>query len=78
MVGSRSSDRITGQIVRNNIARNLTLGLDTNDDAIPELVFNVPPFDAGTATNLYAVRDGDLIFLLAQTADGSTHRIHPM
>ncbi|MBD3236040.1 MAG: DUF4397 domain-containing protein [Candidatus Eisenbacteria bacterium] len=52
------------------------LGFDVDDDAVPDLVFALPPLNAGTIANVFAVAD-DAVFLLAQFADGSTARIDP-
>jgi hypothetical protein len=53
-----------------------TLGFDVNDDAIPDVIFDLPGLNAGTVANVFAVNDsGGTVFLLAQFADGSTARI---
>jgi hypothetical protein len=54
-----------------------TLGIDTNDDAVPDLTFQLPELEGGTAANLFAVADGSDVFLLAQLPDGATVRIDP-
>jgi hypothetical protein len=55
-----------------------SLGFDVDDDAVPDLVFELPALAAGVIANLFAVNDnGGAVFLLAQFADGSTARIDP-
>mgnify|MGYP006287158147 CR=1 FL=1 len=56
----------------------LTVGFDVNDDATPDVLFDVPALPAGTSANVFAVTDGagDL-FLNAQLEDGTTVRIDP-
>jgi hypothetical protein len=54
-----------------------SVGIDIDDDATPDLTFDLPALDGGTLVNLYAVAaDGD-VFLLAQLPDGTTARIDP-
>ncbi len=55
-----------------------TLGIDTNDDAAPELLFELPELAEGTIANLFAVADADGAFLVAQFGDNSTARIDPL
>ena len=54
-----------------------TLGIDTDDDASPDLTFQLPELAPGTLANLFAVADGSEVFLLAQLPDGATVRIDP-
>jgi len=55
-----------------------TLGFDVNDDASPDVIFDIPELPAGTVANVYAVNDmGGSVFLLAQLEDGSLARIDP-
>lgn len=59
-------------------ARAYTVGVDTNEDATPEITFELPALPGGTVVNVYAVTDGSgALFLLAQLPDGSTTRIDP-
>lgn len=57
-----------------------SLGLDLDDDRVPEAVFQLPHLAAGTIANLFAVADPTAVYLIAQLADGSTLRVdstHP-
>jgi len=54
-----------------------TLGIDTNDDAMPDLTFELPELAAGTVVNVFAVADESEVFLVAQLPDGATVRIDP-
>jgi hypothetical protein len=54
-----------------------TVGIDVDDDATPDLTFDLPDLAAGTVANAYAVNDGDDVFLIAQLPDGATARIDP-
>jgi hypothetical protein len=54
-----------------------SVGIDVDDDATPDLTFDLPALPGGTVANLYAVAaDGD-VFLVAQLPDGTTARIDP-
>jgi hypothetical protein len=56
----------------------LRIGLDVDDDARPDVVFDVPELPGGTQANVFAVTDAaDQPFLLAQLPDGATVRIDP-
>ena len=55
-----------------------TLGLDVNNDATPDAIFEVPDLGAGTFVNVFAVADAMGPFLLAQLPDGSTTRVNPI
>lgn len=54
------------------------VGLDVNNDAVPDLTFALPELPAGLYVNLYATNsaEGD-VFLLAQLPDGTVSRIDP-
>lgn len=54
-----------------------TIGIDVDDDANPDLAFELPALAAGVIVNLFAVADTNGVFLLAQLPDGSTARIDP-
>jgi hypothetical protein len=54
-----------------------TLGFDVNADATPDLVFETPDLPAGLFINLFAVKQADAVFLVAQLPDGTTARIDP-
>lgn len=51
-------------------AQAYTLGLDVNNDATPDLTFQIPALPAGTVANLYAIVGADGPFLAGQL--GST------
>jgi hypothetical protein len=51
------------------------VGIDTNDDATPDLLFNLPDLPAGEVVNIFAINDGGTVFLLAQLFNGMTVRI---
>jgi hypothetical protein len=53
------------------------LGIDTNDDAVPDLTFELPELAAGTVANVFAVASEGDVFLLAQLPDGTTVRVDP-
>ncbi|HPV04720.1 MAG TPA: DUF4397 domain-containing protein [Myxococcota bacterium] len=56
------------------------LGFDVNNDGVPDVSFQTPEIEAGAVINLFAVRDGSEVFLIAQLNDGSTAKIdaiHP-
>lgn len=52
-----------------------TLGVDANDDAVPDLVFALPDLGAGTVANVFAVSQEDAVFLVAQLDGPTTARI---
>jgi len=54
-----------------------TVGIDVDDDAVPDLAFDLPALEGGTAVNLFAVADDGDVFLVAQLPDGTTTRIDP-
>jgi len=49
-----------------------SVGFDTDDDASPELVFDLPDLPSGTVANVFAVNDGEAVRLVAQLIDGTT------
>ncbi|MBW2527645.1 MAG: DUF4397 domain-containing protein [Deltaproteobacteria bacterium] len=51
-----------------------SLGFDVDNDAMPDVMFDLPSLPAGTIANVFAVNDG-AVHLLAQFADGTTARI---
>lgn len=53
-----------------------TVGFDVDDDAVPDLTFELPALPEQTVANLFAVNDGS-VHLLAQLGDGSVARIDP-
>lgn len=53
------------------------LGFDVDDDAMPDLVYQLPALDAGAIVNIFALKDGDDVYLLAQLGDGTTVKIMP-
>jgi len=52
-----------------------TLGFDVDNDATPDLIFKTPDLAAGTVANIFAVKDGDDVYLLVQLKDGSVAKI---
>ena len=52
------------------------LGIDIDDDMVPDLLYSLPSLPAGTVANVFAVNDGVDVFLLAQLGDGSTVRVN--
>jgi len=58
-------------------AASYKLGIDVDDDATPDLTFTTGELAAGTILNVFAVKDGDDVFLIAQTQDGTTIKIDP-
>lgn len=58
----------------------LKIGFDVDDDASPDVIFDIPALDAGTVANVFAVSDDeDNVFLAAQLGDesGTVVRIDP-
>lgn len=52
------------------------LGLDANEDARPDFIFDLPALSAGTVANIFAVRDtAGAVYLLAQLADSTLVKI---
>jgi hypothetical protein len=55
-----------------------TIGFDVDNDASPDLVFDIPALPAGTVANVFAVAsDSGEVYLHAQLQDGSLVRIDP-
>jgi hypothetical protein len=55
-----------------------TLGFDVDDDASPDVLFDLPALPAGTVANVFAVNDtAGNVFLLAQLQTGDVARIDP-
>ncbi|QQR90774.1 MAG: DUF4397 domain-containing protein [Myxococcales bacterium] len=52
-----------------------TLGIDVDDDANPDLVFELPDLAGGSIANVFAVNDGTDVYLLAQLQDSTVARI---
>jgi hypothetical protein len=55
-----------------------TVGIDVDGDADPDLIFEVPALDDGEVVNVFAVAEGEDVFLIAQLSDGTTVRIDPV
>jgi len=53
------------------------LGIDLNDDRVPEASYEIPALPAGTIANVFAVAELDAVYLVAQLNDGTTVRIDP-
>ena len=55
-----------------------TLGIDVDNDGMPEFEFTLPNLNAGDIANIFATTDnGNNVFLLFQLADSRTMRINP-
>ncbi|NMB73561.1 MAG: DUF4397 domain-containing protein [Myxococcales bacterium] len=55
-----------------------TLGFDVDNDAKPDLIFELPELPSGTRANVFAVSDSQgNVALLAQSQDGSVAKIAP-
>jgi hypothetical protein len=54
-----------------------SVGFDVDGDASPDLVFDLPDLSADEVVNLFAVAEGEDVFLIAQLRDGTTARIDP-
>ena len=55
-----------------------TLGVDVNDDATPDLYFELPALEGGTLANVYVTQEaGGAVFALAQLDGATTARIDP-
>jgi hypothetical protein len=52
-----------------------TIGFDVDNDANPDVVFDLPSLPAGTVANVFAVSEGSTVFLIAQLQDGTVARI---
>lgn len=55
-----------------------TIGVDVNNDAVPDLQFATPPLAAGTYANVFAVKDSTGVKLVAQLESGATATIAPL
>jgi len=56
----------------------LVIGFDVDNDANPDVIFDIPALAAGTVANVFAVTDSmGSLFLNAQLMDGTTVRIDP-
>ncbi len=53
------------------------IGVDVNEDGVPDLTWNIPALPGGTQANLYAANQGEDVFLIAQLAEGATLRLDP-
>lgn len=53
-----------------------TIGFDVDNDATPDVVFDLPALAAGTVANVFAVSQGGSVFLVAQLQDGTIARIN--
>ena len=53
-----------------------TIGFDVDNDATPDVVFDLPSLPAGTVANVFAVSQGSAVFLIAQLQDGTVARIN--
>ena len=54
------------------------VGLDVDDDGVPDLTFDLPGLVSGTVANVFAAADdAGEVFLLAQLRDGNAVRIDP-
>lgn len=55
-----------------------TLGFDLDDDASPDVIFDIPALQAGTVANVFAVNDSmGAVSLQAQLQDGTLVHIDP-
>jgi len=52
-----------------------SIGFDVDNDANPDVLFDLPALPAGTVANVFAVSDGTTVFLIAQLQDGTVARI---
>jgi hypothetical protein len=53
-----------------------TIGFDVDNNATPDVVFDLPSLPAGTVANVFAVSQGSAVFLIAQLQDGTIARIN--
>ncbi len=58
-------------------AQAFVAGIDVDNDAVADLIFNIPALTAGTNVNVYAVADGADVYLVAQLPGDTTVRIDP-
>jgi len=54
------------------------VGIDVNDDASPDLLFQLPALPAGQVVDLFAVKDADSVYLVALLESGGTATINPL
>jgi hypothetical protein len=52
-----------------------SVGFDVDNDATPDVAFDLPALPAGTVANVFAVSEGSTVFLIAQLQDGTVARI---
>lgn len=55
----------------------LVVALDIDEDANPDVIFDVPALPGGTQVNVFATNDGDGPFLVAQPPEGEVITIDP-
>jgi hypothetical protein len=53
------------------------IGVDVDEDGVPDLSWDIPALPGGTQANLYAANQGADVFLIAQLAEGETIRLDP-
>jgi hypothetical protein len=53
------------------------IGVDVDEDGVPDLSWSIPALPGGTQANLYAASQGQDVFLVAQLAEGETIRLDP-
>lgn len=53
------------------------IGLDVDDDATADLIFDLPELAEGASANLFAVADDAGAFILVQLLDGTTIKVRP-
>lgn len=53
------------------------IGVDVDNDATPDLTWDIPALPGGTQVNLYAANQGEAVFLIAQLPEGNTLRLDP-
>jgi hypothetical protein len=53
------------------------IGVDVDEDGVPDLAWSIPALPGGTQANLYAANQGQDVFLVAQLAEGETIRLDP-
>jgi hypothetical protein len=53
-------------------AGSYSIGIDVDNDASPDLIVNTPALSAGLVINLFAIKDGELVKVIAQLPDGTT------
>ncbi|MCB9689225.1 MAG: DUF4397 domain-containing protein [Alphaproteobacteria bacterium] len=66
-----------GDTTRLDVPRGaLALGLDLDEDAVPDVTFSVPDLGANTIVNVFAINDADGVALFAVYPDGTTARVN--